>query len=126
MTRLAWMVDDATRLAECRHDHPLAVLGPQPLESGGWVVRSWMPDAEAVELLLDGAEPVPMATPHHPWLFEAPLDHNPEASYRYRVRRAGIEHIQHDPWAFRHEWMGELDRHLFAEGNHHQIGRAHV
>ena len=43
--------------------------------------------------------------------------------------RGGIEHEQHDPWAFRHEWMGELDRHLFAEGNHHHIWRrmgAHV
>ncbi|MFN9645231.1 MAG: 1,4-alpha-glucan branching enzyme, partial [Cyanobacteriota bacterium] len=121
MTHLEWMVDDAQRLAECRHDHPLAVLGVQPLEGGGWVVRAWVPDAESVELLLDGAEPVPMATPHHPWVFEAPLAHDPGAAYRYRVRRGGIEHIQHDPWAFRQEWMGELDRHLFAEGNHHHI-----
>ena len=27
---LDWMVQDAHRLAECRHDHPYAVLGPQP------------------------------------------------------------------------------------------------
>ena len=47
-----WMVADAQRLAECRHDHPFAVLGPQPLESGGWVIRLWMPEAERVELLL--------------------------------------------------------------------------
>ena len=37
------------------------------------------------------------------------------------VLRGGIEHVAHDPWAFREEWMGELDRHLFAEGNHHHI-----
>ena len=66
-----------------------------------------------------------MATPHHPWVFEAELAHNPGVAYRYRVRQGGIEHIQHDPWAFRQEWMGELDRHLFAEGNHHHIWRAH-
>ena len=47
---------------ECRHDHPLAVLGPQPTEDGGWVVRAWMPDAESVELLL-GGQPLTMATP---------------------------------------------------------------
>ncbi len=125
---LEWMVDDAQRLAECRHDHPFAVLGPQPLEGGGWVVRAWMPDAESVELL-HGGDRLAMATPHHPWIFEAALDAHPGCNYRLHVRRGGIEHEQHDPWAFREEWMGELDRHLFAEGNHHHVWRrmgAHV
>ncbi|MEB3333209.1 MAG: 1,4-alpha-glucan branching enzyme, partial [Synechococcaceae cyanobacterium] len=116
----AWMVEDAARLAECRHDHPFAVLGPQPLAEGGWVVRVWMPEAERVELLHNGSC-LAMETPHHPWVFEAPLNADPGCGYRLRVRRAGIEHEQHDPWAFRQEWMGELDRHLFAEGNHHHI-----
>ncbi|MCX5956027.1 MAG: 1,4-alpha-glucan branching protein GlgB [Cyanobacteria bacterium] len=118
---LDWMVDDATRLAECRHDHPFAVLGPQRLPEGSWVVRVWMPDAERVELLLEGQAPRPMANPHHRWIFEADLDHDPGSGYRVRVLRGGIEHEAHDPWAFHHEWMGELDRHLFAEGNHHHI-----
>ena len=118
---LDWMVDDATRLAECRHDHPFAVLGPQRLPEGDWVVRVWMPDAERVELLLEGQPPRPMANPHHRWIFEADLDHDPGSGYRVRVLRGGIEHEAHDPWAFHHEWMGELDRHLFAEGNHHHI-----
>ena len=39
---LDWMVQDGERLANCRHDHPFAVLGPQPLE-GEWIVRVWMP-----------------------------------------------------------------------------------
>ena len=68
---LNWMAEDCQRLAECRHDHPFAVLGPQPLESGGWVLRVWMPEAERVELLIDG-QSLPMATPNHPWIFEAP------------------------------------------------------
>jgi len=42
---LDWMVGDAHRLVECRHDHPFAVLGPQPLDNGQWVVRVWMPEA---------------------------------------------------------------------------------
>ncbi len=115
-----WMVEDGQRLAECRHDHPFAVLGPQPLEAGGWVVRVWMPEAQQVELLC-GGQGLPMATPHHPWLFEAELPADPGCTYQVRVQRGGIEHVQHDPWAFRQEWMGEMDRHLFAEGNHHHI-----
>jgi len=116
------MVDDALRLAECRHDHPLAILGPQPLEGGGWVVRIWMPEAEQVDLLIAG-QTLAMATPNHPWVFEAATESDPGSAYQVRVRRGGIEHVQHDPWSFRHEWMGELDRLLFAEGNHHHIWR---
>jgi 1,4-alpha-glucan branching enzyme len=124
VSSLDWMVEDAQRLAECRHDHPFAVLGPQPLPEGGWVVRAWVPDAEWVQWISGEdlhATPHPMETPHHPWLFERVLDHDPGCYYRLRIRRGGIEHEQHDPWAFRDEWMGELDRHLFAEGNHHHI-----
>jgi 1,4-alpha-glucan branching enzyme len=116
------MVDDALRLAECRHDHPLAILGPQPLEGGGWVVRIWMPEAEQVDLLIAG-QTLAMATPNHPWVFEAATESDPGSAYQLRVRRGGIEHVQHDPWSFRHEWMGELDRLLFAEGNHHHSWR---
>ncbi|MFM7311947.1 MAG: GlgB N-terminal domain-containing protein, partial [Cyanobium sp.] len=118
--RLDWMVDDAQRLAECRHDHPFSVLGPQPSETSSALVRVWMPEAERVELIL-GDRALALETPNHPWVFETELDHDPGSGYRVRVLRGGIEHEQHDPWAFRHEWMGELDRHLFAEGNHHHI-----
>ena len=116
---LDWMVQDGERLATCRHDHPCSVLGPQPCD-GGWTVRVWMPEASSVTLL-DGGRELPMHTPHHPWVFEADPEHDPGSSYRVRVERGGITHEQHDPWAFREEWMGEMDRHLFAEGNHHHI-----
>ena len=62
-----------------------------------------------------------LQNPHHPWIFEAELGNDPGCSYRLRVERGGITHEQHDPYAFRHEWMGAMDRHLFAEGNHHHI-----
>jgi len=124
---LDWMVQDGERLAECRHDHPFSVLGPQPLESG-WVIRIWMPEADSVTLL-QGDQELAMSCPHHPWIFEAELASDPGSHYRVRVSRGGITHEQHDPWAFRDDWMGEMDRHLFAEGNHHHIWQrmgAHV
>ena len=116
---LDWMVQDGERLATCRHDHPFSVLGPQPSE-GGCTIRVWMPEASSVTLLEGGRE-LAMNSPHHPWVFEAELNHDPGSGYRVRVERGGITHEQHDPWAFREEWMGEMDRHLFAEGNHHHI-----
>ena len=39
LATLDWMTQDAERLAQCNHDHPQAVLGPQQLEDGRWVVR---------------------------------------------------------------------------------------
>ena len=116
---LDWMVQDGERLANCRHDHPFAVLGPQASDQG-WTVRMWMPDAQSVTLLQAGEE-IAMTTPNHPWVFEAQVSQDPGCHYRVRVERGGIVHEQHDPWAFRGEWMGEMDRHLFAEGNHHHI-----
>ena len=50
---LDWMVQDGERLANCRHDHPFAVLGPQPSDQG-WTVRMWMPEAQSVTLLVAG------------------------------------------------------------------------
>ena len=120
LVTLDWMTQDAERLAQCNHDHPLSVLGPQQLEDGRWVVRIWMPDADRVVLLKAGGEQE-LQNPHHPWIFEAELGNDPGCSYRLRVERGGITHEQHDPYAFRHEWMGAMDRHLFAEGNHHHI-----
>ena len=51
-----WMVEDAQRLAECRHDHPLSILGPQSQDNGGWVIRVWMPEANNVTLLSGSEE----------------------------------------------------------------------
>ena len=116
---LNWMVQDGERLENCRHDHPFSVLGPQPGDQG-WTVRVWMPEAQKVTLLL-GSKEIVTSTPNHPWIFEASTPSDPGAKYKVRVERGGITHEQHDPWAFRHEWMGEMDRHLFAEGNHHHI-----
>ena len=124
-----WLIQDAERLANCRHDHPYTVLGPQPLADTGWVVRAWLPDAERVALRLPGREALPMATKYHRWLFELALPEHPGTSYRLELQRGGIESCQHDPYAFRDAWMGEVDRHLFAEGNHHHIWKhmgAHV
>jgi len=118
---LDWMIEDGQRLAECRHDHPFSVLGPQQVD-GVWTVRAWMPEAQSVNLVVNG-EVINTSTPHHPWIFEAQLRNDPGSGYRLQVSRGGIDHEQHDPWAFRGEWMGEMDRHLFAEGNHHHIWR---
>ena len=101
-----WMFADGERLATCSHNHPFAVLGPQPLADGNWVVRAWLPDANQVWLLHQGQE-LAMECPHHPWLFEQVLPQEPGSGYRLRVHRAGITHEQHDPFAFREDGWGK-------------------
>ncbi len=114
-----WMAEAGAKLAECKHDNPFEILGPHPHERN-WIVRIWMPEAEQVKLQIGGSE-VDMSTPNHPWLFEVVVNKDPGKKYRAKILRGAIEHEQNDPWAFRDEWMGEVDRHLFAEGNHHHI-----
>ena len=114
------LVQAAEQLANCRQHDPYATLGPHALTSGGHVVRAWLPDAERVELVVQD-QVLPMEAVHHPWLFERELPTDPGSTYQLQLLRGGINSRQYDPYGFRQEWMGELDRHLFAEGNHHHI-----
>ncbi len=113
--------DDGQRLSECRHESPFSILGPQPFKDK-WIIRIWMPEANAVELIAQETK-IQLQNPNHEWIFEGVLEKDPGNDYQIKVNRGGIEHVQHDPWSFRKEWMGEIDRHLFAEGNHHHIWR---
>ncbi len=113
--------DDGQKLSECRHESPFSILGPQPFKDK-WIIRIWMPEASTVELITQETK-VQLQNPNHAWIFEGVLGKDPGTDYQIKVNRGGIEHVQHDPWSFRKEWMGEIDRHLFAEGNHHHIWR---
>ena len=113
--------DDGQRLSECRHESPFSILGPQPFKDK-WIIRIWMPEASQVELITQQTK-IKLQNPNHEWIFEGVLEKDPGNDYQIKVNRGGIEHVQHDPWSFRKEWMGEIDRHLFAEGNHHHIWR---
>ncbi len=113
--------DDGQRLSECKHESPFSILGPQPFKDK-WIIRIWMPEASEVELITQQTK-IKLQNPNHEWIFEGVLEKDPGNDYQIKVNRGGIEHVQHDPWSFRKEWMGEIDRHLFAEGNHHHIWR---
>ncbi len=113
--------DDGQRLSECSHESPFSILGPQPFKDK-WIIRIWMPEASAVEIIMQGTK-IKLQNPNHEWIFEGIIEKDPGTDYQVKINRGGIEHVQNDPWSFRKEWMGEIDRHLFAEGNHHHIWR---
>ena len=116
---LDWISAEGQKLAECKHANPFSLLGPQPYEKE-WIIRIWMPQAESVELITNNSK-IELTNPNHPWIFETLIEKDLKTNYELNVNRGGIKQSQYDPWAFRNEWMGELDRHLFAEGNHHHI-----
>ena len=87
-----------------------------------------MPEADMVNITFK-SKTFETNTPNHKWLFETILPEDPKSNYEVNVSRGGINHSQKDPWSFKEEWMGEVDRHLFAEGNHHHIWKrmgAHI
>ena len=125
--QIDWIKSEAFNLENCCNDNPLHILGPHQNENS-WVIRVWMPEADQVSILFKDKE-FTTTNPNHKWLFEVSLPEDPQTNYTIKVSRGGINHTQLDPWAFTDEWMGEIDRHLFAEGNHHHIWKkmgAHI
>ena len=114
-----WIKSEAINLENCCNDNPLKILGPHFYKEQ-WVIRVWMPEADEVKINFKN-KTYKGENINHKWLFETILPEDPNSNYEIIISRGGITHTQHDSWSYREEWMGEVDRHLFAEGNHHHI-----
>lgn len=108
-----------------RHQDPFAILGPHLLEADGtptWVVRAYLPNAEAVWVLCpDERKEYPMQSLHQPHFFECTIATPELANYQLRVKEGDHERVIYDPYAFRSPRLTDFDLHLYAEGNHHRI-----
>jgi 1,4-alpha-glucan branching enzyme len=117
--------DQVQRIIANQHHDPFEVLGPHPVELNGsssWVVRAYIPTAEAVTVICpDRRSEHPMKASHHPHFFECALDGAELPTYQFRVTEAGHERVMYDPYAFKSPLLTEYDRYLFAEGNHQRI-----
>ena len=71
-----WMTLEGQKLAECKHDNPLGVLGPQLVEEN-WIIRVWMPEALEVSICYKN-KVYGTTNPNHKWLFETIIPENPE------------------------------------------------
>uniref|UniRef100_UPI0038994164 1,4-alpha-glucan branching protein GlgB n=1 Tax=Ornithinicoccus halotolerans TaxID=1748220 RepID=UPI0038994164 len=111
--------DDIERLLHGRHPDPHSVLGAHPY-GGGVTVRVLRHLARSVTLVLPGERRAPMAhEAHGVWLAVLPEAEIPD--YRVEVEwEQGVVHRQDDPYRFL-PTVGELDRHLIAEGRHEQL-----
>src|SRR6266700_6847378 len=105
------------------HSDPFRILGPHRLKDG-LVIRAFRPDAQKIDIVLDRQAKTEIAAEkiHRDGFFCATL---PEAKrdldYHFRVTGwDGSELVMRDPYGYG-PLMGEIDLHLFAEGQHWQI-----
>ena len=111
-------------LLHATHGDPFAFLGPHRIHEN-WVVRVFAPYAHDIALV-DPAKPTMILAEADKvddrGFFEAVLPDVPaRPDYRLRFTDAdGRETVVADPYSFG-PILGELDLHLFAEGNHHRL-----
>ena len=117
--------DQIDRIVNNQHHNPFEVLGPHPLEENGtttWVVRAYLPKAQAVVVVLpQERQEYPMYSVHNDHFFECKIPTSRLSNYQLRVQESDRERVIYDPYAFRSPQFTDFDLHLFGEGNHHRI-----
>jgi len=126
MMRSTLAADTIRALIAGSHRDPFAVLGPHRVAVAGRpavAIRAYLPGAVSVRVVAPGAiaVPLPMARLHPDGLFEAVVtEHAEPFSYRLEVAYAGgAPTVRDDPYRFP-PTLGDFDRHLLAEGTHHE------
>jgi 1,4-alpha-glucan branching enzyme len=119
-------------LARGEHPDPHRILGGHPYQRGkekGVIIRAFHPDAQSASLLLEG-ESINMLRIHPGGIFEVDLrDRSWPIPYRLCFDFPDDHHWEiEDPYRFS-PTLGDLDLHLFNEGNHlrlYEILGAHL
>jgi 1,4-alpha-glucan branching enzyme len=114
---------DLDALLAGAHPDPFRVLGPHRV-GDDLVIRVLRPDAKEVHIVdqANAGEAVAAQRVHAAGMFDATLPKRAR-DCDYRVRLVGwddAEQVTRDPYCYG-PIMGEVDLHLFAEGNHHRI-----
>jgi 1,4-alpha-glucan branching enzyme len=105
-------------IVEGRHADPFAVLG-QHQARGGYVVRAFVPGADAVDIeSRDGETIASLKSIHAAGLFEGTVKEH--VRYRLRARRGDATWQLDDPYAYG-PVLGPLDDWLLGEGAHVEL-----
>ncbi len=114
-----------------RHGAPFDVLGPRVEQVDGqrvWIVRAFLPGAQAVSVVPDepDARPLPMRMLHPAGLFSLIVPGDATPNYRLDVlRQSGVTERIADPYSFP-PLLTDYDLYLIGEGKHlelyHRLG----
>src|SRR5450432_4185925 len=107
-------------LLHASHSDPFRVLGPHRA-GDDLVVRVFRPEARAIEIVsaADRSRVFPAERLHVEGLYQTTLP-NEKLGFSYYLRIVafdGSEQLLRDPYSYG-PIMGEVDLHLFGEGNH--------
>src|SRR5437867_1663946 len=115
--------DEVSRFVRGIHSDPFRVLGPHRV-GDDLEIRVFRPDVRAVEILLDRAPEKPIAAQkiEQDGFFCASIPGAPrDLPYHLRLTAwDGSQHLTRDPYQYG-PIMGEVDLHLFVEGQHWKI-----
>ena len=105
------------------HSDPFHVLGPHRV-GDDLVIRLFRPEAKAIEIVAanDRSQVFPADRLHVEGLYQATVPNEPR-SFSYLIKVIafdGSEQLLRDPYSYG-PIMGEMDLHLFAEGNHKRL-----
>ena len=116
-------VDEVNALVAGLHPDPFRILGPHRV-GNELAIRVFRPDAKEVAVVVQGKAPkrVPAERLSREGFFEAILpETNRDISYQLHLTGSdGSTAVVYDPYAYG-TIMGDIDLHLFSEGNHLQI-----
>jgi 1,4-alpha-glucan branching enzyme len=111
--------DQIERLVAGHLREPHALLGAHP-RKGSTIVRAWRPEAQTVQLLVDGEVAAKLERVHAAGLFEGSVDGEID-DYELEVGYGdGKTFTIRDPYSFL-PTLGELDLHLAGEGSHRRL-----
>jgi 1,4-alpha-glucan branching enzyme len=115
--------DEVSRFVAGTHSDPFRVLGPHRV-GDDLEIRAFRPDARAIDIVLDREAEKPIAAERiqQDGFFCATVPDAPrDLPYHLRITgRDGVQYLTRDPYQYG-PIMGEVDLHLFAEGQHWKI-----
>jgi 1,4-alpha-glucan branching enzyme len=115
--------DELNRFLAGTHSDPFRILGPHRV-GDGLEVRVFRPDARKIDIALnrEAKETIAAEEIHRDGFFCATVPGaTRDLDYQLRITASdGSEHLIRDPYQYG-PIMGEIDLHLFAEGQHWQI-----
>src|SRR5436309_5763951 len=115
--------DELNAFLSATHSDPFRILGPHRV-GDDLAIRVFRPDVEKIDIVLDRQSngQIEAQKVHRDGFFCARVPGaTRDLDYRLRVTgRDGSEQVMRDPYGYG-PIMGEIDLHLFAEGQHWQI-----
>jgi 1,4-alpha-glucan branching enzyme len=123
MTTAMWQAgrEDVDAIVGASHDDPFAVLGLHQT-AAGWVVRAFVPGADAVRAIDANGQTIVELKRRHPAGFYEGLTRGGRSRFAYQLaaENAGGAWQFYDPYSFG-PLLGQLDEHLLVEGTHRQL-----